>query len=160
MFGFGARFVRRRAAFGGCLLLAGVVLAVHPTWAVALGIDVWNVPALEAELRAGAEEAQRLDAEDEYVRRRIELKEMIVRDLVAERVSLAEATDRFVELNALRPRSAEAVRESFPGATDREKTARNVIAYALTRSTPDQQGAISSRLETELRQMLAADPRG
>jgi hypothetical protein len=155
----GSRLIRC-AVLGACLSVAGLVLAVHPTWAATLGIDVWNVPALKAQMRTSAEEGHRLDAEDEYVRRRIELKEMIVRDLIAEKIPLAEATDRFAALNAMCPRSEAAVRDFFPGSTDREKTARNVISFAVTRAAPHAQAALASRLESELRQMLVAAPRG
>ena len=155
----GSRFLRRRAVLVAGLLVAGVTLVIHPTWAATLGLDVWNMPALEAQVRTSTEEGHRLDAEDEYVRRRIDLKDTIVHDLLAEKVTLAEATDRFAELNARCPRTEAAVREYFPGATDREKTARNVISFAVTRAAPQERASVASRLETELQQMLAA-PRG
>lgn len=149
-------FVRRRALSATCVLAVGTVLTVHPTLARAIGVDVWNVPALNAELRATTEESGRLDAEDGDVRHRIAVKETLVAELIAGRASLDEVTDRFVALDATRPANLAAVRDKFPGDTDHEKMARNVIAYALPRATAHQRAALAHRLDTELRQSLAA----
>jgi hypothetical protein len=141
----------------GSLFLVGigVLSAVRPTWAQSIGADVWNVPALQEQVRASVAEETRLDCEDGEVMRRIAVKEAIAADLAEGRCTLAEATDRFNELNATRPEYVSTLLRSVPGATDREKFARNVISYALIRVEPSERPALSSRLEAELRQMLA-----
>jgi hypothetical protein len=152
----GSSYVRRRAPFVACALLAGTVLAVHPTLARALGVDVWNAPALEADLRAAAEESARLDADDATVRRRIEIKEALVAELIDGRASLSAVTERFLELDGPREAYMVSVRERFPGATDSEKMARNVIAYTLPRATDDARAALAARFDADLRRYLAA----
>ncbi len=152
----GFSFVRRRVLSATCVLAVGTVLTVHPTLARAIGVDVWNVPALNAELRATTEESGRLDAEDDDVRRRIEVKESLVVELIAGRVSLTEVTDRFTALDETRPANLAMVRDRFPGDTDHEKMARNVIAYALPRAADHQRAALANRLDAELRHSLAA----
>jgi hypothetical protein len=147
-------FARRRALFAA-LVVAAAALAVHPTWARAVGLDVWNVPALSAQVRASEAEGSRLADEDDEVRHRIAVKDAIVTDLYAGRLTLVEATDRFTAMNATRPHYLPAIRAAFPGATDREKMARNVISYALPRVPAPERGAAASRFETDLRQMLA-----
>ncbi|MBM3980089.1 MAG: hypothetical protein FJ304_07355 [Planctomycetes bacterium] len=152
----GSSYVRRRAPFAACVLLAGTALAVHPTLARALGVDVWNAPALEADQRSATEESARLDADDATVRRRIEIKETLVADLIAGRAALADVTERFLELDGPRPANIEAVRARFAGATDHEKMARNVIEYSLPRATDADRAALAARLDTELRHLAAA----
>ncbi len=140
------------------VLLALPVFAagiVHPTWAKSAGIDVWNVPALRDEMRTSADECERLEVAEHEVQRRIALKESLVLELIAGRATLAEVTAHFSELNASRPNYVAAIRESFPGDTDEEKAARNVIAYALARTSAADRDAVACRLDAELQRMLA-----
>ena len=149
---------RSRVLICSCVVVGAGVLFVHPTWAQALGVDVWNVPALEKKVRASADERDWLSNEDGEVLHRIAIKESIITELIQERTTLAEATERFLALNAAHPNYLEALRNSFPGATDYEKYARNVISFAVPRVAPHERDALSSRLEAELQQMLAAGP--
>jgi hypothetical protein len=151
-------FLLSRPRFLVCSsLVVGVsVLAVHPTWARSIGVDVWNLPTLKEQVRESAAEGDRLSSEDDEVLRRIAIKEGIISDLLTGRSTLAEATDRFTELNAARPEYVEALRDTYPGATDQEKFARNVISFARARAALHERAALSSRLEAELRQIIAA----
>lgn len=146
---------RPRTLFGSCVLVGAVVLTVHPSWAQSLGADVWNVPALNKQVHASAVEDERLASEDEDILRRIAIKESIITTLITRRITLAEATAQFTELNSARPDYASTLRNTFPGDTDLEKAARNVIAFALPRVPSDEREALSARLEAELQQMLA-----
>lgn len=130
----------------------------HPTWAKTAGIDVWNVPTLREQIRTLAGENDRLDAAEDEVQRRMAVKEALVAELVAGRTTLAAVTAQFVEMNAGRPNYVAAIRASFPGGTDQEKAARNVIEYALARTAAANQAAVAGRLEAELRQMTAPAP--
>jgi hypothetical protein len=141
---------------GACVLVAAAVFVARPAWASTLGLDVWNVPALKAELRDMTEESGRLDSESEDVRRRVAVKEQIIAELIARRMTLAEATDRFVQLNSYRPEILEVIRAKYPSGSDFEKTARNVIDYVLVRVAVPERPAVARRLESELRQMLTA----
>lgn len=145
-----------RVLICSCVLVSTGVVLVHPTWAQSVGLDVWNAPALNQQAQTAAVEVDRLETEDGEVLRRIAIKESIINELLAGRTTLADATDQFVALNEARPDYIETIRNSFPGTTDREKFARNVIAFAIPRVPPDERAALSSRLEVELQQMLAA----
>jgi hypothetical protein len=136
-------------------LVVITALAVHPTWARSLGADVWNMPALTEQVRTTETEGTRLAAEDTEVQRRIAIKDAIVTELLAGRITLADATDQFTAMNTSRPHYMAAIRDTFPGATDREKMARNVISFATPRVAGAAQSATASRLEAELQQMLA-----
>lgn len=147
---------RPRVLIASCAAAAAVVLAVHPSLAQTIGADVWNVPSLKEQVRASAAEEDRLDGEDGEVMRRIAVKEAIIADLIAGRTTLADATARFVALNASRPHYLAALRETYPGATDDEKFARNVISFAVARVPAHRRSELSSRLEGELRQSCDA----
>lgn len=131
------------------------LLACHPTLAKSIGADVWNVPALNDQLRESTSAGDRLNDEDDEVRRRIAVKEALVAELIAGHTTLAEVTAKFSELNATRPQYVAAIRSSYAGATDQEKTARNVLSYSLARAPDGTRDALSQRLEAELDQMIA-----
>lgn len=139
----------------GVLALALAVLVIHPTWASALGVDVWNIPAMKAELRANAERVEQMQEQDENILYRIRLKEAIVADLLAHRITLADATDRFAALNESRPDYMELIRAQYPGQTDQEKLARNVIAFTELRAPVSERPAVKNRLEADLHRMRA-----
>jgi hypothetical protein len=149
--------LNRRRLLVAVLVVAGVgILAAHPTLAQSLGVDVWNVPSLQEELRAGEGVDRQLTDQSQEVRQRIAVKDAIVADLVAGRISLSEATERFAELNAAHPEYLDAIRAAFAGETDQEKMARNVIAFAVLRTAPDERDLLTARLEAELHQMTGS----
>jgi hypothetical protein len=152
---FNLLFTRRPLATAGLALGALTALATHPTWASSLGVDVWNVPALKAEIRANAERDRQLNELNESTLQRIEVKETIIAALLARQISLAEATDRFTAINASQPACMELIRQQYAGKTDQEKLARNVMAFVQLRVSPAEWPAVRRRLEAELRQMLA-----
>ncbi|MBA4062250.1 MAG: hypothetical protein C0501_00825 [Isosphaera sp.] len=159
-------FPRRLAALAALAApAAGVAAAavLRPEWSAAVGLDVWNVPALRAESRAEAERAEVLADEDQDIRRRIAVKEALVSDLIAGRATLAAVTARFVELNRARPEYVAAVRANYPGDTDEEKTARNVLEYASGRiaaEPPARRAEVTARLRAELAGLDSPDPAG
>jgi hypothetical protein len=145
---------RRRVVAASFLLASVGVLIAHPTWAQSLGVDVWNVPALNQEIRGYADNSREIDEECEVILHRIAVKESIAADLIAHRITLAEATERFTILNESRPDYMLAIRSAHPGKTDQEKMARNVISFAQTQAVPADRPALTQRLEAELQQML------
>jgi hypothetical protein len=146
----------RRVVTAGLVVAALGLLGAHPTWARSLGLDVWNAPALQKELRASEGKDRELSEQSEVVLRRIAAKDTIVADLIAGRTTLARATERFAVLNAGQPEYMEAIRATFPGETDQEKCARNVIAFARMRVPAEQRDALESRLEAQLHEMLGS----
>jgi hypothetical protein len=138
------------------LALLASTIALHPAWAQSVGVDVWNLPELQRQFREADDEGRRLSADNAELMRCLRAKEATVADLLAGRVALAEAADRFSALNDAQPRCAARVRERYAGGTDREKCARNVIDFALHRAPPRERDALAARLEAELRQMLAS----
>lgn len=150
----------RRAAVRRCLVLAVIVvpfvsLAVaNPSWAKAVGIDVWNVPGLEEELAAAGRDRERLAAFDVTLMNRIAAKEVIIGELIAGRATLADATSQFRSLNAERPGLLEIMRATYPNRTDEERAALNVIDYVAHRvADPVAREELVSRLAADLAEM-------
>jgi hypothetical protein len=57
-------------------------------------------------------------------------------------------------INQSRPEYMDLIRVQFPGGTDEQKAAANVIEYTRTRITdPDLEARVVARLEAELAQM-------
>ncbi|QJW96502.1 hypothetical protein [Frigoriglobus tundricola] len=125
-------------------------LSVHPTWAQSVGADVWGVPGLHEEMRGTRDERDRLDAEDEEVRRRITVKDAIADELLANRITLAEAVERFTEMFPTRSKYLAAIRDAYPGATDQEKIAHHTVAYTTLHAAPAERAATAERLHAEL----------
>ena len=117
---------------------------------------MWELPELRRQLREADDEDRRLAAENAELMRCLRAKEAVVADLLRGRMTFAGAADRFGALNESYPACAAQLRGHYPGATDREKCARNVIDYALHRAAPHEEAAARARLEAELRQMLTA----
>jgi hypothetical protein len=92
---------------------------------------------------------------DDVIRQRIEAKEAVVRELIAGRVTLPEATARFMALNQSHPEYLRMIRENYPGSSDEEKTARNVIDYSLGRTDDrGERDRLGRRLNAELRTLV------
>lgn len=133
----------------GAYLLA---LLVPPTWCV-------PCVALQAE---DVERGAVLEAAIRGRLRRIEIKEGHVADLIACRTTLTRVTREFLLLNEQNELCAAEVRRSYPGRTDYERAAHNVLDYVGTRlasSPPEVRTRVSARLARELADLLDADGR-
>lgn len=153
----------RRAAVRRALVAAvvGVVCATlavaNPTWARSAGIDVWNVNQAERELAAALGATERLAADDMTVLNRIGAKESLVNEVIAGRLSLADAAEQFLDLSADAPNYLDILRDRFPDGTDEVRVARNVIEYVTQRvADPARRDALTSQLAAELADMTPA----
>ncbi|MBP3959556.1 hypothetical protein J8F10_30295 [Gemmata sp. G18] len=152
---FATLTARPRLLATALVLAAFTGLAGHPTLAESVGADVWNVAELQESLRESTDVSSQLDTEGGAVLRRIAVKEALVDELLAGRAPLAEVTTKFTELNAARAEYLTTIRAFYPGATDQEKMARNVISFALLRAPARARSALAQRLDAELNQMIA-----
>lgn len=131
------------------------------TPAVALALALWIVPAareeaqLKARLAALGEETGDMDAHAATVRSRLAVKYALAGDLVAGRVTLAAAAARFHDLNRDVPEYMDVIRAKFPGRTDEESQARNVVEFALAGvGDPGEQARVRGRLAAEFRTLF------
>lgn len=85
--------------------------------------------------------------------RRIAAKELLAADLVAGRATLAHVTAEFLRMNAPDDVCMAVVRGRYPGRTDFERTAGNVLEYAgnqLAAMPPADRDRAAARLAREL----------
>jgi hypothetical protein len=156
---FARLFARPRYFVPLALGIAVVVLAVNPVWATAAGLDVWNVPALQQEIAQASEHAKVLAARDEVIQCNILAKEHLIRELIAGRSTLADTSAAFLTLTRCSPETMDIVRVNYPGSTDEERFARNVMHFVRCRlpgGSENQQ--VCTRLEAELDTLLCRGP--
>ena len=128
------------------------------SWATSVGLDVLNVPALNDESASETEKMRDLDTESAEIRRRIEVKDAMIQNLIAGRTTLAEVAAQFLALDENRPTYMNVLRSNNPGATDEEKMARHVIDYtfpSLGKESLIQKAAVMVRLEAELHHLTS-----
>jgi hypothetical protein len=100
---------------------------------VVLGILTLDPPAPDTSNDSAAAGDPTLGARLSRNSELVEYKQYVARELVAGRMSLAEAADEFLRVNAEDPKVLASILEKYPGADEREKSAHNVIAFARAR---------------------------
>src|SRR5438309_250976 len=110
----------RMIALTGLLvvLVGGGVSYAYPTWPTELGVDFWNVSDLKTRLQRENRWREQLEALDTTVMQRIRIKETIIRDVLARRMSLVEAAAAFRELNADKPIYMDVLRTTYEARND------------------------------------------
>jgi hypothetical protein len=103
------------------------------------------------------------EASGDALWRRLEAKDRIAANVVARRLTLEEAVNRFrtlnVEIADIRARALR--RHPYPEGTEEERLCREVIAWALNKfeKHPDEARALAAQLEKEMREFLAHQQR-
>jgi hypothetical protein len=149
----------RIAALSILLAAPVAVAATAPEWATAVGLDVWSIPALQAEIDDQVERERALVAQDDDIRRRIEVKETLITDLIAGRATLTDVTAQFLSLNRAQPHYLQTLRAAYPSPTDEETVARTVLGFVATRmyaEPADRRGEVMARLDAELSRLVEA----
>lgn len=111
-------------------ILVGVVWAADRVgWCADAGADVWNLPALEAQLAETAARRKQLDDADGIVEHRLAVKEALIDELIVGRQSLADVAEQFRQMNQDRPESLAILTRNYQTDDLREVAVRNVLAY-------------------------------
>jgi hypothetical protein len=111
-------------------------VAACPETAEDLGIDLWNISSLEEKCADEEQFDRTLDRECEQARRRIDIRQSVVADVLDGRQSLRDAAAVFVELNRSHPRVAAVARARFKGRSETEVAALPVIEQVKRSSDP------------------------
>jgi hypothetical protein len=149
-----ARYLLTAGVIG---LTLAVVSAARPSWAADLGLDFWSVPALQERIARDQQIASKLAARDEQTLRRIAVKETIIEDLLAKRITLLEAAAEFRALNAGKHAYTMVLRSVYPDMSDEERVCRNVIGYVESYADGDEDGrATIHRLQEDLQRLKAS----
>lgn len=140
--------------------LGAAVCCLRPDWAEAVGLDLWNVPALESRLEAEGQRLTDLEESNDEVLRRIDDKQEVVDALLGGRLGLLEAAARFRDLTPAEGPPRRYLRMAYPGASDDERFCRAVIGWVNGAVASRGSGPTArqvARLEGELRQRLRRD---
>lgn len=129
-----------------------VALVSNSGWAVTAVVNAVQPHDHRIELQSQIEFGLQLDVIDKELRRQIEIKDTLIDELIAGETTLSEVTSQFLIMNRNQPTSMSLVQRDYPGATDEEKTARNVISFAtaeLSKGCPDRKAEVLAHLEAE-----------
>jgi hypothetical protein len=150
------------AALAGIIAALVVAQAVAPGWARAAGLDVWNLPAVEAEYRAASDHLDDLRATHDHLQRQVGASDQVVGLLIDGRLPLAAAAEELALINRGRTGFYEALRVRHPeAASDQELAAWYALEKAVRwlAADPARRAAVSARLDAELRAMTAPEGR-
>jgi len=138
------------------IALAGGLAYAQPAWLADLGLDFWNLPALERALAHEHQRQEKLKQESEQLQEKAQRRSEVIQELVAERISLAEAAARIRDL--CEPFYLEQALSALeiPGRTENERLCRLAIywAGAILRDSPAQAARVQARLEGQLGEEL------
>jgi hypothetical protein len=140
----------------GPALLALVAAAAH---AVALWCGQADAWRLARDLLAEARRGEALDARDAASRRYNEAKQAVTDEVIAGRLSLTEAAERFARLGESLD-GDEGVIPRYKGPVGEQALCGNVIVW-VSASRPDgsgRQARVRARLEAEYRERFGAEP--
>ena len=127
----------RTVAAGTFLTALGTAaLTAHPALAREMGLDFWHVPELRAGITDSDRRARELEAMGQVIGRRLALRTETIEDLVAGRIKADEAARRFDELNRSEPTMLARVRRMYPGDTDQERAAWQLVAHVRVHAHP------------------------
>ena len=139
-----------------------VVAAVaSSSWAASAMLRVCHPRIAEIDTREDEELGHRLDAIDFELRRQIQIKEVLLGELIEGRAALADVATQFLAMNRNSPASMGVIRKEYPGETDEEKSAYNVITFAraeLSRGCPDRKAEVLARLSAEFEALYHHQP--
>ncbi len=134
------------------LLLPVAAFVAQSGWGVSSVSDQFLPRSDRVQIKEEQELGNHLDIVKSEIVRRIEIKDALIAELISGRTTLVEVTKQFLILNQSRPEYMTVIRASFPGSTDEEKTAHNVIGYIrgeLSHASPVHQSQVLTRLKIE-----------
>jgi hypothetical protein len=141
---------------GGGLVLAllGAVAWVIPGWVAAVGLDVWNLPALTLQIAEERQREEQLLAEDAAVLAYIRGRDELITAVSERRLTLREAAGRCHELALAVPVFRwDDFRALHPGNSDEECHCRDILAGVVQKlsNQPERSRQVIQALEAELR---------
>jgi hypothetical protein len=147
-----ATVLNARNAAPALVLLPAVALAALLGGTASFATGLFQTRSERIDIEEQRELESHLDVIKGEVVRRVAIKNALVAELIAGRTTLSEVTGQFLILNQSRPDVMAIIRATYPGSTDQEKSAHNVIAYLrveLNHAPPAEQTEVLTRLKIE-----------
>jgi hypothetical protein len=146
------------AALGGITAALAAAPAAAPGWVRAAGLDLWNLPAAEADYRASIDRRGELKATHDRLHRQFEASDQTVELLIDGRLSLAAAAGELDQINRDRAGFYASLRFHHAEAgSDLELAAWYAIDKVRRRlaNDPARLAGVMARLDAELRALSA-----
>jgi hypothetical protein len=137
------------AVLSGLVLTLGVAQAAAPEWTRHVGLDVWNLSGLRAQVQGLHEEAADLESQEDRLRLEVEALDNLTARLVAGDVSLAEATAAAEPIMRERTGFDTAARLNYPAPTFTHSVARYLIHRAGRGGFGGESETVRTRLAAE-----------
>ena len=155
--------IRGRAwqTFLGLMTIVGILGCACPDGFQVMGFDFWNADKYQAELLAEKARAEQLATKSHEAVNRLILRAEITQDIIADRITLAEAAEEFMVMNQSSEDLAEMVRFNFPAPTVEASTVLQVFAFVrvqLEHYSAGEREQIMTRLTCEQQAMESAAP--
>lgn len=115
---------------GVTLAVGGVVAAgamAHPEWTETLGVDVWHVSELHDTIEREKRTQQSLHERSHLAFERATLRSRLVYAILDEQLTYTEAIEESLRLTKAHQEAITHLRNSFSGATDRERIANQLL---------------------------------
>lgn len=141
-------------------VLALIGTAIWPSWPGDLGLDVWNVASLSQQIEQDRQTGEAMEADDQAVLRRLQIKELIVSEMLAGRLTMLEAAARFQALHRGDERFAKQMAIYFKGQNEEERFCRSVMDFArmrLQQMEPEREAETMAVYERELQAAMNRD---
>jgi len=127
----------RLLAASSLLSAVGVAAIIaYPAEADDPGGDIWQIVKAQSSIAEADRNMRKIDQDDEHVMRRVAIREEVIRDLVARRITFEQATQRYVELNRTHPSALANLRRIYAGRTDEERAARQLVTHMRNSGIP------------------------
>jgi hypothetical protein len=128
--------------------------SVWPTWANDLGLDVWNVPAMARQMENDKSHMADMEEADQAILRRMQVKDVIIGEVIAGRTGLLEAAVQFKALHSDDTCFHQMLSLYFEGRNPDERLCncvREFVRQRLREVNPSRGEEISAALEREFR---------
>ena len=126
------------------------VVIAYPGGILAAYGDLRDYGAHRQTLDDEAAAFERHSAKAEAINARIQIKDMLIEELVAGRTSLVEVASRFRVLNQDVKECEIVMKARYPGVPEEERAARNVIDFVRVRDmSPCDKAEVLHRLQSE-----------
>jgi hypothetical protein len=143
-------------------LAGGVVLVGAPWlpgWLTAVGLDVWNIPAVAARAEAIRRAGRELDHDITTSLQVLRAKDALLADLRSGRISLTAAAELYCQMVAGCPQYLAGLRFYYPDAgSDPERAALRLTEQAVAGTPDPDRGVLAARLDAEYRDRFRPGP--
>jgi hypothetical protein len=135
----------------GLALAVAVANAADPNWTRDVGLDIWHLPALEADARDAEREHERLQEQFDDLCKEVEAIDGLAARLAAGSLSLEAAGEQIEPILRDRPGFEDAAHRYYGAPTLRLAAARYMIARVqwYVGADPCRKAAVTERLEAE-----------